>query len=216
MRHAAAREELVHCSRRLVTDGLYIGTAGNVSARVGDEVVITPSGADPDRLGPADMVVVDLAGRVVEGTRTPSSELAMHLVVYGCSDEAGAIVHTHSPFATALACVDGLAEVPPVHYTVTDLGGPIRVAPYATFGTDELAGNVRDALTGRRAALLQNHGVLALGPDLSRAYGRAALVEWLCGVYVRAASVGRPRVLSPAALDDAAGQFTRLRYGEGG
>jgi L-fuculose-phosphate aldolase len=212
VRHAHERARLVEHSRRLVADGLCVGTAGNLSVRVGDGFLVTPSGLAAGQLRAADMVLVDGAGTVLEGDRRPTSELAMHLTVYDADPAAGAVVHTHSRAATALACVtDGL---PAIHYTITDLGGPIRVAPYATFGTAELAASVRAALDGRSAALLQNHGAVTTGPDLDRAYGRALLLEWLCALYARAVALGPPRLLREDELAAAAARFTALRYGE--
>ena len=129
----------------------------------------------------------------------------MHLGVYRRYG-AGAVVHTHAPVATALSCVlDG--ELPCVHYEMLLLGGPVRVAPYATFGTPELAASALDALEGRTAALLANHGTIAFGADVAAALHATALLEWACGVYWRAAAIGVPRVLDEAqrqAVVDAA------------
>jgi L-fuculose-phosphate aldolase len=141
--------------------------------------------------------VVDLGGDVVDGALAPTSEADMHLGVYRRYD-AGAVVHTHAPIATALSCVLD-DELPCVHYEMLLLGGTVRVAPYATFGTPELAASAVEALEGRTAALLANHGTVAHGADLEAALRATELLEWAAGVYWRAASIGSPRVLDEAA-----------------
>ena len=134
----------------------------------------------------------------------------MHLAVYRHTD-AAAVVHTHSPFATALSLV--LDELPAVHYTINGLGGPVRVAPYATFGSAQLATHLAAALHERNAAILQNHGTVAIGVTLRQAYERAVLLEWLSELYWRARQIGEPRILSQPELDAVRDQATRLRYG---
>src|SRR3954453_13853779 len=151
---AAARGQVAAASRRLATDGLVLGTAGKVSARAGEHVAITPTGAELAPLTADDVTVVALNGAVVAGTLAPTSEVDLHLDVYRRYD-AGAVVHTHAPMATALSCV--LDELPCVHYQMLLLGGAVPVAPYATFGTPELAEAVLEALEGRSAALMANH-----------------------------------------------------------
>jgi L-fuculose-phosphate aldolase len=186
------RRLVAESSRRLAAEGLLIGTAGNVSARAGDRVAITPTGAVLAELEPGDVTVVDLGGEVVSGSLEPTSELDLHLGVYR-RYETGAVVHTHAPMATALSCV--LDELPCVHYGMLLLGGTVRVAPYATFGTPELAAAVGDALEGRTAALMANHGAVTHAPDLPQAVELALLLEWACSVYWHAAAIGEPRAL---------------------
>jgi L-fuculose-phosphate aldolase len=188
----AVREQVAAASRRLAAEGLVLGTAGNVSARHGDEVAITPTGAVLAELEAEHVSVVDLDGEQVDGDLAPTSELDLHLGVYRRYD-AGAVVHTHSPMATALSCV--LDELPCVHYQMLLLGGPVPVAPYATFGTPELANSVLDALEGHRAALMANHGAIAHAGDLDEALELSLLLEWACTVYWRAAAIGEPRAL---------------------
>lgn len=178
--------------RRLGAAGLLIGTAGNVSVRVADRVAVTATGAVLAQLTAGQVTVVDLDGKVVAGTLQPTSELDLHLGVYRRYG-AGAVVHTHAPMATALSCV--LDELPCVHYQLLALGGTVRVAPYATFGTPELAESVLAALDGRSAALMANHGSVTVGPTLDKAVENALLLEWACGVYQHAAALGTPRVL---------------------
>lgn len=192
MTRDAVREQVAAASRRLAAEGLVLGTAGNVSARHGDEVAITPTGAVLAELEAEHVSVVDLDGEQVDGDLAPTSELDLHLGVYRRYD-AGAVVHTHSPMATALSCV--LDELPCVHYQMLSLGGPVPVAPYATFGTPELANSVLDALEGHRAALMANHGAIAHAGDLDEALELSLLLEWACTVYWRAAAIGEPRAL---------------------
>jgi L-fuculose-phosphate aldolase len=189
----ALRAGVADASRRLGAAGLLIGTSGNVSARAGDLVAITSTGVTLATCTPEQVTVVSLDGSVVAGELAPTSELALHLGVYA-DGPAGAVVHTHAPFATAIACV--LDELPVLHYQQLALGGAVRVAPYATFGTPELATAVHAALTGRQAALLANHGSVALGADLSGAVENALLLEWLCQLHHRASALGTPRVLT--------------------
>ncbi|MET7675031.1 class II aldolase/adducin family protein [Streptomyces seoulensis] len=208
---ARAWDELVATARRTVADGLVVGTSGNVSVRVGDTVLVTPSGVPYDRLTPADVTGVDLAGRQVLGTLVPTSELPMHLAVYRTTG-ARAIVHTHAVYATAVSTL--VTELPAIHYMTGALGGPVRVAPYAPYGTPELAAHVLRALDGRSGCLLRNHGTLTHGDTLDRAYDRTAQLEWMCRVWLTASSVPglSPSLLSEAELAEAG---ERLRgYGQ--
>ncbi|MFG2968149.1 class II aldolase/adducin family protein [Streptomyces sp. NPDC048288] len=186
------RAAVADVCRRLGAAGLLIGTAGNVSVRVGDRIAVTATGAVLAQLTAGQVTVVDLDGKVCAGTLQPTSELDLHLGVYRRYG-AGAVVHTHAPMATALSCV--LDELPCIHYQLLALGGAVRVAPYATFGTPELAESVLTALDGRSAALMANHGSVTVGPTLDKAVENALLLEWACGVYQHAAALGQPRVL---------------------
>jgi L-fuculose-phosphate aldolase len=188
----AEREAVAAACRRLAAEGLVLGTAGNVSARSGEHVAVTPTGAELSALSPGQVTVVDLGGRVVGEGLEPTSELGLHLGVYRRYD-AGAVVHTHAPTATALSCV--LDELPCIHYQMLLLGGTVRVAPYATFGTPELAESVLAALEGRTAALMANHGAIAYATDVGKAVEASLLLEWACTVYWRAAAIGSPRIL---------------------
>ncbi|WP_043732362.1 class II aldolase/adducin family protein [Streptomyces zinciresistens] len=186
------RAAVAGACRRLGAEGLLVGTAGNVSVRAGDRVAITATGAVLAQLTPDQVTVVDLDGTVVAGTLRPTSELGLHLGVYRRYG-AGAVVHTHAPLATALSCV--LDELPCIHYQLLTLGGAVRVAPYATFGTPELAESVLSALEGRSAALMANHGALTHAPTLDEAVDHALLLEWACRLYRDAVALGTPRVL---------------------
>lgn len=189
------RAHVAAVSRRLAEAGLVLGTAGNVSVRSDRLVAVTPTGARLAELAPEQVAVVDLDGGQRDGELEPTSELALHLGAYRRLG-SGAVIHTHSRFATSLACV--LEELPVVHYSLLALGGPVRVAPYATFGTSELATVTLEALRERNAALMASHGAIALGGDLEQAYENARLLEWGCEVYWRAAALGAP----PRGLDE--------------
>jgi L-fuculose-phosphate aldolase len=204
------REQVADASRRLADQGLVVGTAGNVSARAGDLVAITPTGAVLEELAAEQVTVVNLAGEHVDGDLAATSELELHLGVYERYD-AGAVVHTHAPMATALSCV--LDELPVVHYQLLLLGGPVRVAPYRTFGTPELAEVTLDALDGRTAALMANHGAIAYGPDLDTAVGQSLLLEWGCAIYWRASAIGTPRALDEQARQAVVAAAVERNYG---
>ena len=205
------REQVAAACRRLAAEGLVVGTAGNVSARAGERVAISATGAVLADATADQVTVVDLEGRVVGGELEPTSELYLHLGVYSRYD-AGAVVHTHAPTATALSCVlEG--ELPCIHYQMLLLGGPVRVAPYETFGTPELAASVLDALDGRTAALMANHGAITHGADLDRAVESSLLLEWACEVYWRAAAVGTPRALGEEQRQAVVETAVARRYG---
>ncbi|MEU6017347.1 class II aldolase/adducin family protein [Streptomyces sp. NPDC047515] len=208
-----AWDAVVATARRTASDGLVVGTSGNVSARVGGTVLVTPSGVPYERLGPEDAVGVDLEGNRVLGELAPTSELPLHLAVYRNS-EAAAVVHTHAVHATAVSTL--VAEVPPVHYAAAMLGGTVRVAAYARYGTEELAENMLAALRERTGCLLQNHGTVTHGATLEEAYDRTAQLEWLCRLWLAASSVpGRtPNLLSAAQLRDV--QEALKGYGQPG
>ncbi|MGK5732431.1 class II aldolase/adducin family protein [Streptomyces sp. URMC 124] len=188
--------EVVATARRTTADGLVVGTSGNVSARAGDAVVVTPSGIPYDRLTARDVVAVDMEGRPLLGDLAPTSELPLHLAVYRATG-AAAIVHTHAVHATAVSTL--VDELPLIHYMAGALGGPVRVAPYALYGSDELAAHALEALEGRTGCLLRNHGTLTYGDGLDQAYDRTAQLEWMCRVWLTASSVpGRtPTLLTP-------------------
>ncbi|WP_323379193.1 class II aldolase/adducin family protein [Streptomyces durbertensis] len=204
--HRAAWSHLVATARRTVADGLVVGTSGNVSLRLADTVLVTPSGVPYDRLGPDDLCAVDLDGTRLSGEAPPTSELPLHLAVYRATD-ARAIVHTHAVHATAVSTL--VTELPPIHYQTAALGGPVRVAPYACFGSPELARATVAALRDRAACLLANHGTVALGADLDQALERTAQLEWMCRVWLAARSVPglTPGVLGSAELAEAAERF---------
>ena len=205
------REQLVSYSSRLLDDGLALGSAGNMSVRAGDEVLITPSGIPYRDLETADICVIGMDGTQRGGTAEPSSETPMHLAVYGAT-RARAVVHTHSPEVIALSAV--CDELPAIHYAITGLGGPVRVAGYTRFGSEGLAAAAVAALDGRSAAILQNHGAISYGATLAEAYDRALLLEWLAQVHRLACSRGEPRILTDSELAEVTAEVRRRRYGE--
>ncbi len=207
---ACEREAVAAAGRELAAAGLVIGTSGNLSLRTEDRVAVTPTGAVLAELEAADVAVVGLDGDHVAGELAPTSELGLHLGIYGRYGSR-AVVHTHAPMATALGLV--LDELPCVHYEMLGLGGAVRVAPYATFGSAELADAVLDALAGRTAALMANHGAVAHGPDLAAAVRAMQLLEWACALYWRAATIGTPRTLDADQLDAVVETIDALDYG---
>jgi len=203
------REQVAAASRELAAAGLVRATNGNVCARDGDRIAITPTGGELARLHAADIALIDADGELLEGECGPTSELALHLGVlerFG----AGAVVHTHPPIGTALSLV--LGELPCIHYEMVALGGAVRVAPYRTFGTQELADAVVEALEDRTAALMANHGAITFGDDLGQAVERAHLLEAMCELYWRAAALGEPRALSADDLDAVRAQARAKAY----
>ena len=199
------RRSLVAVSRQLVALGLNRGTAGNASARLGERLLLTPSGVPAYELSPEDMVMLDAQGQVL-GAGRPSSEWRLHRDVLAARPEAHAVIHTHSPFATSLACLG--QDVPPFHYMIAVAGGrTIRCATYALFGTQALSDQAVQALRGRKACLLANHGLVALGRDLDEALALAIEVESLCEMYWRACQLGAPRILSDAQMDEVIDRF---------
>ncbi|MEV6966289.1 class II aldolase/adducin family protein [Hamadaea sp. NPDC051192] len=192
------RRAVVAYCRRMVADGLVVGTSGNISARRGELIAVTPSGLAYEELTPELVGVHRLDGTPVDAPLPPTTELPTHLAAYRATG-GNAVVHTHSTAATAVATL--VDELPSVHYLVALFGGPIRVARYATYGTDDLADSVTEALTGRTGCLLGNHGTIAVGDTLAKAYAKAQYLEWLCDVWLRAKAAGEPRVLDAAEID---------------
>ena len=216
---SAGREQLVSYSRRLLDDGLAVGSAGNMSVRLGSggpgpaagPVLITPSGVPYRDMRPEQICMVGLDGSELSVPATVSSETPMHLAIYAATD-ASAVVHTHSPEVIALSAV--FDELPAIHYAITGLGGPVRVAPYTRFGSAGLASAAVLALSSRQAAILQNHGAICYGRTLTEAYERALLLEWLARTYRLARALGEPKILTDAQLEEVAAEARRRRYGE--
>lgn len=210
-----AREEITRACSHLTEDGLVVGTAGNLSIREGDLLAITPSGLPYDQLRPDLVSVVEVAtGRQVDGPLRPASELDLHLAALRTTG-ASAVVHTHGPAATAVASLEGVRVLPAVHYYVCMFGGyDVRVADYALYGSPELAANVEQALAGRRAALMSNHGSVVVGESLAQAYTLTQELEWVCDLYLRTLSAGTPKILSPGQIDAVSSKIRRTGYGQ--
>lgn len=187
------RRQIIATALRMNALGINRGKSGNVSARWKSGFLVTPSGLAYEKTKPADLVFVDAAGKA-SGKREPSSEWRFHHDIYRTRRECLAVVHTHSSFATTLACLR--MEIPAFHYMIAVAGGnSIRCAPYATFGTQALSDHALAALAGRKACLLANHGMIALGADLDGALALAVEVESLCEQYWRALQIGKPALL---------------------
>ena len=211
---AELRRDVVRVAAELEHRGLNHNSAGNVSARSGSNFLITPSGLPASTLVPDDVVELDLTGAQVAGSRRPSSEWRLHAALYTAREDVGAIVHTHSVEATAAACVG--APIPAVHYVVARAGGDtIPCAPYATYGSVELAANVVASLGARgMACLMANHGMVAVDRSLDAALALAHDVEWLAALHRRARQLGSPVVLGPDEIARVADQFRH--YGQPG
>lgn len=210
MNESDLRALLTAAARQTVTHGLNKGTSGNVSVRFGEGFFITPSGLPSDTLEPDQMVFVDMEGRAT-GSLKPSSEWRIHRDLYRARPEANAIVHAHSSFAVSLSCLR--RGIPAFHYMVAAAGGKdIRCADYATFGTQELSDSVLAALRDRRACLMSNHGLVAVGASLDAALSLAVEVEELCAQYWRAKLMGEPVLLSDAEMEVVLEKFSH--YGQ--
>jgi L-fuculose-phosphate aldolase len=193
-----ARTQMVLTARRLDQLGLNRGSSGNIGVRCSGGFLVTPSGVSPALLRPAAMVLMDMDG-AAKGPAVPSSEWRIHRDILFARQDVGAVVHTHSTFATTLATLR--TEIPPFHYMIAVAGGDsIRCAEYALFGTQELSNFALAALEGRLACLLANHGLIALGRDLAEASSLAGEVESLCEQYWRALQIGSPHILSKADM----------------
>ncbi|MGA7594826.1 MAG: class II aldolase/adducin family protein [Gallionella sp.] len=205
MNESELRQEMVRITKQLDESGLNRGTSGNLSARFRDGMLITPSGMGAEGLTEDDIVFVQMDG-TSRGRWQPSSEWLFHRDILAQRAEFGAVVHTHSTAATALACLR--RDIPPFHYMIALLGGDtIRCANYATFGSQQLSDNALAALTDRKACLLANHGMIAAGTDLAEAYRNTVEVESLGEMYLRALQAGEPVLLSAAEFRDAQNRF---------
>jgi L-ribulose-5-phosphate 4-epimerase len=188
------RKQIIATALRMNALAINRGTSGNVSARWKQGFLVTPSALPYENMRPADITYIDAQGRP-KGIRNPSSEWRFHFDIYGHKENCQAVVHTHSSFATTLACL-GMG-VPAFHYMVAVAGGnDIRCAPYATFGTQALSDHAIQALEQRAACLLANHGMIATGSSLPNALALAVEVEALCEQYWRALQIRTPHLLS--------------------
>jgi len=194
----ALRQRIIDVCHEMDRSGLNRGTSGNVSCREGDHFLITPSGVPVPQLRPDGIVAMDFSGKII-GKGKPSSEWHFHLDLLKNRPELNAIVHTHSPHATALACLR--EDLPAFHYMIAVAGGDsVRCAPYALFGTEALSANAVHAMKDRKACLLANHGLIAAGRDLDEAMAVAVEIESLCQQYLLARQTGQPVLLSSAEM----------------
>jgi L-fuculose-phosphate aldolase len=202
-------QQLLDTSQRLVELGLNRGSSGNASVRDGDGMLITPSAVSVSEMSLASMVRMDLAGKVLEGGK-PSSEWRFHRDIFVARPGVGAVIHTHSTFATTIACMR--RDVPAVHYMLALAGSDhILCTPYSLFGEQELSDHALHALQGRKACLLGNHGMIALGTDLDDALAVAVEVEFVCEIYWRTLQAGGPHILTSQQMQDVAQKFVEYK-----
>lgn len=201
-----AKREVVEKGVEILEEGLTQRTSGNVSVRIDDEyVAISPSGVPYHEIAVDDVPIVNMNGDVVDGGREPSSETPMHLATYRNRDDIGAIVHTHSPYATTFAALGRPVE--PAHYLIAFAGKSVEPAEYATNGTPELGENAVAALGDRNAVLLRNHGVLAVGRTIDDAHNVASRVEYCARIQYQAEQLGDPELVDDGELDDLIAYF---------
>jgi len=190
------RNEIVRFGKKLVSSKLTTGTGGNLSLfnRKEGLIAISPSGIDYLEMRPEDIVLLNIDGEIAEGSRRPSSELNFHTMLYQKRKDINAIIHTHSVYATTIACLNW--EIPAVHYLVGFSGNKVPVAPYATFGTKELADNISKTIGNYNAVLLANHGLITIGVDLSSTFYIAEEIELVAQIYYQSRCIGKPAILS--------------------
>lgn len=208
------RTEIVRFGRKMLAARLTSGTGGNLSIcdRDAGLVAISPSGIEYEEMEPGDVPLVDLSGAAVEGTRKPSSELGFHLSLYRQRPGIRAVVHTHSVYATTMACLHW--EIPAVHYLVAFSGHKVPLAPYATFGSEELAVHVAETIAEYNAVLLANHGLVTVGANLATAFAVAEEIELVAQIYYQAKCIGAPVIVPEGEMSRVIEKFTS--YGQKG
>ena len=207
-----AREEIVKYGKKLVTSNLTKGTGGNLSVfdRENGYMAITPSGIDFFEITPEDIVILDLDGKIVEGTRNPSSEWEMHLLQYKTRTDIDAVIHAHTTYATVLAWLH--LDLPATHYMIAVAGKDVKCAKYATYGSHELAVNATESMKDRKAVILANHGILAGANDLLNAFNIIEEIEYCSQIYYMAKSIGEPIILPNEEMELMAEKFKE--YGQ--
>ncbi len=208
------RELVVEYGKKLLESGLTTGTGGNLSIFNRDQglVAISPSGLDYRLSTPEDIVVINLNGNIKNSDRKPSSEYGFHTILYKERGDVNAVVHTHSVYATTVACLN--MELPAVHYLVGFAGRKVPLAPYATFGTPELADNVIKTIGNFNAVLLANHGLITVGREIGNAFDAAEELELVARIYIQALSVGKPVIVPDDEMDKVIDKFST--YGQAG
>ena len=211
---ANEREAIVRFGNKMITSRLTTGSGGNLSIynRREDLLAISPSGVEYEDLQPENVVILNSNGDIVEGSFKPSSELNFHLSLYRRRPEIQAVVHTHSVYATTMACLN--IEIPAVHYLVAFSGRKVPLAPYATFGTEELAHNVAESIGDHNAVLMANHGLVTIGPNIETAFAAAEEIELVAQIYYQARSIGTPVILPDEEMDRVIEKFKT--YGQKG
>ena len=206
------KEQVVRYGKKLIDRRLTTGSGGNISVcnREKNLVAISPSGLDYYETTPEDIVILDMDGNLVEGKHRPSSEAGMHLAFYKNRADVSGIVHTHSKFATAIACMGW--ELPAVHYLIGMAGHRVKCTGYATYGSDELAKKALETIGHSNAVLLANHGLIALGEDVDRAFSTAEHLEFVSEVYYLTKTLGTPNILSDEDMDEVMKKFGTYKY----
>ena len=206
------KEQVVRYGKKLIDRRLTTGSGGNISVynREKNLVAISPSGLDYYETTPEDIVILDMDGNLVEGKHRPSSEAGMHLAFYKNRADVSGIVHTHSKFATAIACMGW--ELPAVHYLIGMAGHRVKCTGYATYGSDELAKKALETIGDSNAVLLANHGLIALGEDVDRAFSTAEHLEFVSEVYYLTKTLGTPNILSDEDMDEVMKKFGTFKY----
>ncbi len=202
------RHAVTEYAKKMLSTGLVKGTGGNISLANADKnlLAITPSGVPYETMVPEDVVVVDMEGHRVEGHYLPSSEIGFHLALLKQREEIMAVVHTHSDCATAVACLRW--ELPAVHYLIGSAGLHVPLAPYATFGTQALSDGICQTIGENNAVLLANHGMVAVGVNLDKAFNTSEMVEYVAKLYLMTKSVGSPVLLNQDEMQDVLEKFT--------
>ena len=201
------RQQIVDYGLQMIRSGLTTGSGGNLSllSRSDDLIAVSPSGVDYHDITAADVVVVDRAGNKVDGVLKPSSELDFHLALYAARKDITAVVHTHSVYATTMACLHW--ELPAVHYLIAFSGDKVPLAPYATFGSKELAANIIASIGNYNAVLLANHGLVAVGSDMKKSFNVAEEIELVARIYYQAKSVGQPVIVAADEMERVVEKF---------
>ncbi len=207
------RENIISFGLKMLASGLTTGSGGNLSCfnRMEGLIAITPSGVEYPDLKPEDILLMDSQGNVCQGEGKPSSEAGFHIALYQNRPDVNAVVHTHSPYATTFACLN--REIPAVHYLIAFAGKKLSVAPYATFGTNELAENIVNTIDGDNAVLLANHGLVAVGTTLTDAFNVSEEIELVARIYYQAQCIGTPVILSDEQMAEVVEKFKT--YGSG-
>lgn len=206
------REEVVFFGRKLLAANLTTGSGGNLSVfnRQAGYLAIKPTGVDYLEMRPEDVVVMNLEGEIIDGCLKPSSEVSLHLGLLRARPETNAVVHTHQVYATTLACLNW--EIPAVHYLVGYSGNKVPLAPYATYGTPELAQNIIQAIGRYNACLMANHGIVTVGSTLAAAFNVAEELELVARLYYQSMCIGEPQILSDQEMEVVTKKFST--YGQ--
>ena len=206
------REQVVEYGKKLIGSGLTKGSGGNISIYNRQErlIAISPSGLDYFQTKIEDIVIINIAGEIIDGSLKPSSEVGMHLEFYKNRKDVNAIVHTHSKYATAISCMGW--DLKPVHYLIGLAGTTIKCAKYATYGSSQLAQNALEAMEDRNAVLLANHGLIAISSNIEAAFSIAEHLEFVSEIYCITKSLGQPNILSNDQMDEVKKKFNTYQY----